>query len=65
VTKSEIKQTRFVRAQSGYLSGDSSRLHFGIPDGDEPTVLEITWPDGRQSTVHDIESSTRLVVKRQ
>ena len=42
-------------AQSGYLSGDTSRLHFGIahltPAGDAlvpvGSALAITWPDGR------------------
>ncbi len=42
---------RDVRAVSGYLSGDSARLHFGIPAGATLAQLAIRWPDGAISTV--------------
>ena len=64
-TASGIEQRREVRAQSGYLSGDTSRLHFGIPAGDAPAALEITWPDGERSVVRDLAAATRVTVTRQ
>ena len=43
--------TREVRSQSGYLSGDTSRLHFGVPRGAALIRLEIRWPDGTRSHI--------------
>ena len=64
VTAAGVRQSRVVRAQSGYLSGDTSRLHFGIPAGDAPARLEITWPDGLRSVVTEIAAAARLEVTR-
>ena len=44
---------RDVRVNSGYLSGDPSRLHFGFPENSELTSLIIEWPDGEQTTIND------------
>ena len=41
-TTAGVELRREVRAQSGYLSGDTSRLHFGIPAGDAPAALQLT-----------------------
>ncbi len=37
---------RDVRAVSGYLSGDTSRLHVGLAADMTVTALEVRWPDG-------------------
>ena len=63
-TVAGVEQRREVRAQSGYLSGDTSRLHFGIPPGDAPAALEITWPDGERSVVRDLAPASRVAVTR-
>ena len=63
VTAAGVRQSRVVRAQSGYLSGDPSRLHFAVPAGDAPARLEITWPDGARSVV-DEPATARLEVTR-
>ncbi|CAN5767254.1 hypothetical protein BH24DEI2_BH24DEI2_00320 [soil metagenome] len=42
---------RDVRALSGYLSGDPSRLHFGFLKDDVLERLELRWPDGKVSVV--------------
>ena len=65
VTAAGGRQTRVVRAQSGYLSGDASRLHFAVPAGAVPARLEVTWPDGARSLVTDLAAGTRLEVTRQ
>lgn len=41
--------TRDVKAVSGYLSGDPSRIHFGFPVETSLQALEIMWPDGAVS----------------
>jgi hypothetical protein len=43
---------RDIAAMSGYLSGDSQIVHFGLPRGTDIFGLEILWPDGTTS-YHD------------
>lgn len=42
---------RDVRAESGYLSGDPARSHFGFPKATQLLSLEIHWPDGALSQI--------------
>ncbi|RME45937.1 MAG: CRTAC1 family protein [Chloroflexi bacterium] len=56
--------TRFVRANSGYLSGEPSRLHFGFPADAQLLKLEITWPDGLVSVVNAPSSGQLYTVTR-
>ncbi|MFO7167309.1 MAG: CRTAC1 family protein [Chloroflexota bacterium] len=55
---------RDVRAASGYLSGDSSQVHFGIPPGATIEGLTITWPDGAVSEVTGLVPQTQVTVTR-
>ncbi len=57
-------QTREVRVQSGYLSGDSARTHFGLPQGATITALLVIWPDGSISEMTEIAPTTRVTVTR-
>jgi enediyne biosynthesis protein E4 len=55
---------RDVRAGSGYLSGDTARVHFGLPTGATIEQLEVRWPDGAVSLVerpaaHSVVTITR------
>jgi enediyne biosynthesis protein E4 len=43
---------RDIAAMTGYLSGDSQIVHFGLPIGTDIFGLEILWPDGTTS-YHD------------
>ena len=52
--------SREVRSQSGYLSGDASRLHFGVPSGATLTRLEIVWPDGTRSHIPEPAPGTLI-----
>jgi hypothetical protein len=56
---------REVRAGSGYLSSDTSRIHFGIPKGATIQGLEILWPDGQVSNLDDIQPNTLITITRQ
>lgn len=40
---------REVRANSGYLTGEPARLHFGLPEGAAVTRMDVRWPDGVMS----------------
>lgn len=55
---------RDVRAASGYLSGDSARIHFGVPDDAQLISLEIIWPDGQTSVVEPVPDHL-LTITRQ
>ena len=57
-----LRLLREVRSQSGYLSGDPSRLHFGIPRGALLHHLQIRWPDGTRSTIPNPAPGTLISV---
>jgi enediyne biosynthesis protein E4 len=56
--------TRDVRAASGYLSGDTSQVHFGVPAGAQIHGLEIRWPDGTVSLLDSVAARTLVTVTR-
>ena len=55
---------RDVTAVSGYLSGDSSRVHFGFPKGAALQRLTISWNDGEYSEAEDLKPNTLLSATR-
>jgi hypothetical protein len=55
---------RTVRAGSGYLSGDPSRIHFGLPAGATLQQLEVRWPDGAVSQIDSLEPRSLITVQR-
>lgn len=55
---------RDVRLLSGYLSGDSTRLHFGVPAGATVEQLLVRWPDGAMSVVAPIKQGEHVIVGR-
>ena len=55
---------RDVRAASGYLSGDPTRIQFGFPTNAELLELQVSWPDGAVSQITDLKSQTILEVIR-
>jgi len=52
-------QTRQVSAGSGYLSGSSLVQHFGLGDEVRAEEVEVLWPSGAQSVLHDLEADRR------
>lgn len=56
--------TRDVRAGSGYLSGDSPRVHFGFPAEAALQRLDIHWPDGKTSYVDVPAPQMLLTIRR-
>jgi hypothetical protein len=55
---------RDVRATSGYLSGDPVRVHFGFSADAQLHSLQIQWPDGAASVVHEPKGAALLTVTR-
>lgn len=57
---------RQVQAASGYLSGRSPTLHFGLPKDSEILVLEVRWPDGTVSLIsgQSLQPNSRVAVSR-
>lgn len=55
---------RDVYVTSGYLSGESSRVHFGVPKNATLISLEILWPDGQPSNITDLQINTLVSVAR-
>jgi len=47
-------QTRVVTAGSGYLSGSSRRVHFGLGDAQQVDELVIDWPSGERTVLSDL-----------
>ena len=55
---------RDVTALSGYLSGDSSRIHFGFPAEASLQRLSIRWHDGEYSEIEDMQANMLITVTR-
>ncbi len=57
---------RQVQAVSGYLSGRSPALYFGLPEDSEILVLEVRWPDGTVSLIggQSLQPNSRVAVSR-
>ena len=57
-------QIREVRAGTGYLSQDDTRLHFGLGAELSVEALEIRWPDGKLEVMKDLEVNRLIEVTR-
>ena len=55
---------REVKSASGYLSGDTSRIHFGFPSNTIIESLEIRWTDGQSSTLEIPDQTQAIIVHR-
>ena len=55
---------RDVTAASGYLSGDASRAHIGLPAGAVVQSLTIIWNDGGHTALDAPQANTLITVTR-
>ncbi len=55
---------RDVQAASGYLSGDSTRVHFGLPADSIIELIEVYWRDGGATRLSEIEPDTWVTITR-
>ena len=52
-------QTRVVAAGSGYVSAQSLVQHFGLGGHGVVDDVEVTWPSGARTDLHDVQADRR------
>jgi enediyne biosynthesis protein E4 len=57
-------QRRLVQSGSSYISQEDKRLHFGLGTADRIEALQITWPDGTETTLRDVKGNQILQVEQ-
>ncbi len=55
---------RDIKSSSGYLSGDTTRIHFGFPLNTLLESLEIMWTDGKYSTIEVPPQTQYMILRR-
>jgi hypothetical protein len=58
----ELKQTVQSTSESGYLSQNDPRVHFGLGEHAVVDVVTIHWPSGIVQTLHDVKADQVLKV---
>jgi len=56
------KQTKTLRAGSGFLSQHSKELFFGLGATKGPIRAEVRWPNGSKQELHDLSINRRVLV---
>jgi enediyne biosynthesis protein E4 len=59
-----MTERRLVQAGSGYLSQDDKRAHFGLGKAAQVDVLEVTWPDGKTTTLKNVKANQIVEVEQ-
>jgi len=59
----EHSQTRVVTTGSGYLSGSSRRLHFGLGETNRIDEIAIEWPSGAHTVLTDLEVDRMYTIR--
>ncbi len=54
VTSGSRRWIREVVSASGYLTGTTRTLHFGLGTAASPATVEIRWPSGRVQSIRDV-----------
>jgi hypothetical protein len=58
----DVTQVSQVGTQGPYFSQNSLVEHFGTGERTKIDTLEITWPDGKKETLHDISVNQKLIL---
>ncbi len=58
------QQTRTIQVGSGYLSGQSTSVHFGLGTSSGIDSLDIIWPDGAHSELRAILANRIYTITR-
>lgn len=58
-----LKQTKFIRAGSGFLSQHTKDLSFGLGSGSEPINASIQWPSGIIQRMQDMPRQHLVTVE--
>jgi hypothetical protein len=54
---------RESRAGSSYLSSEDPRCLFGLGDATEVKEIDVRWPDGEETRLHDVKANQVVEVK--
>jgi len=65
VTSGDYTQVLEQYPTRGYLSSVSFKLHFGLGEWDLPNNVQITWSDGKQQVLKNIEANQQLTIDYQ
>lgn len=60
-----VRQVRFVRAQSSYLSSSDPRVHFGLGASARVDALSVRWADGTERRLEGVACDRVLVVRKE
>jgi len=55
-------QVRALRAGSNYVSQDPAEAHFGLGDAAWVDSVNVRWPSGRSTKLHDVAVNQRIVI---
>jgi hypothetical protein len=58
-----LRLRRELQAGSSYLSSEDPRLHFGLGPATEVRELIVTWPDGAETVLRDVEGNQIVVAE--
>jgi hypothetical protein len=57
-------QTRFAVRGGSFLSASDPRFHFGLGDAKRASALRVTWRNGSETVLQDVEANRVLRVER-
>ena len=57
------KQTKTVKAGSGYCSQNELPVTFGLGANTKAQSVTVQWPSNKVTTLHDVPANQTLIVK--
>ncbi len=57
--------SQFNDGKSGYLSQSSIPLYFGLDKAEKADSVEVQWPSGRTTTLHNVAINTQIEIREQ
>jgi hypothetical protein len=60
----EEVQTRWIYSGGSFQSSDARAAHFGVADPGSPLTLTITWADGVEQRLEDVQPGAHLTIER-
>jgi len=59
-----VRRLRELRSGSSYVSQNAFELHFGLGASTRAETVEILWPGGERSELHDVEVDRTVTVRQ-
>ncbi|MHC4107351.1 MAG: CRTAC1 family protein [Planctomycetota bacterium] len=58
-----LSQVREVRSGSTYQSQNAMDVHFGLGESERIDTIEVSWPSGRRTVLHDILADRSITIR--